>query len=257
MRRAVAGATIMLADSDPRFVVALEGSLRRHRLHPERVGESEGFADALHRIQPDVVVVSDRTPGVRAADALRIVQESMAVPVLVLLERGSVTDELLHFGLGADDVVRMPASPRVVAARVARIASRTTLDDVGRRALRVGSLLVDRYQNAVRVDGRRVEVTPLEYRLLEVLAGSVGRAFTRSELIGEVMPDSEALERSIDVHIWNLRRKLDRVGTPDILQTVRGVGYRLIEPDGNAVVGPRAGTDPVFSGRSGHRGQGR
>ena len=91
-------------------------------------------------------------------------------------------------------------------------------------------LLADRYQHSIRFGGKAVDVTPLEYRLLAALAGAPGRAFSRSELIGEAMPDSDALERAIDVHIWSLRRKLERVGAPQVVETVRGVGYRLAEP---------------------------
>lgn len=226
MRRAVIGATVLLADRDPRFVTALEMALRRQRLHPERVGESERCVDAIHRVRPDAVVVSDRLEQTRALEVLRLIRGVSDVPVIVLLNRGGVVTELLHFGVGADDVVWLPASPRVVAARVARILRRAT-EGAERLTWRVGPLLVDHYQNSVSVNGRDLEVTPLEYRLLSALAGAPGRAFTRSELIGEAMPDSDALERSVDVHIWSLRRKLERAGAPSLLETVRGVGYRL------------------------------
>ena len=151
------------------------------------------------------------------------------MPVLVLLRSGGVVTELLHFGLGADDVVWLPASPRVIAARVTRLA-RPASEDRERLTWKVGALLVDRYQHSIRFGGTPVDVTPMEYRLLAAMAGAPGRAFSRSELIGEAMPDSDALERAIDVHIWSLRRKLERAGAPEVVETVRGVGYRLAEP---------------------------
>ncbi|MEJ2287865.1 MAG: winged helix-turn-helix domain-containing protein [Deinococcales bacterium] len=175
-------------------------------------------------------MVADRLPDARAVDVLRAVRAISDVPVLVLLRTGGVMNELLHFGLGADDVVWLPASPRVVAARAARLARRAA-EGGERLTCRVGPLLIDRYQHTVCFDGRTVDVTPLEYRLLVTLASAPGRAFSRSELLGEVMPASDALERSIDVHIWSLRRKLERVGGYGVLETVRGVGYRLVEAD--------------------------
>ncbi len=157
------------------------------------------------------------------------IRKLSTVPVLVLLRSRGVVTELLHFGLGADDVVRLPASPRVIAARLMRLARPATKDH-DRLTWRVGALLVDRYQHNIRFGGTPVDVTPMEYRLLAAMAGAPGRAFSRSELIGEAMPDSDALERAIDVHIWSLRRKLERAGAPHVVETVRGVGYRLAEP---------------------------
>ncbi len=226
MKRAEYRFLVLLADRDPRFVTALEGALRRQHLHPERVGEGSACGAAIRRLRPDVVVVADRLPDVRSADVLRAVRALSDVPVVVLLRTGGVVNELLHFGLGADDVVWLPASPRVVAARAARLARRAA-EGGERLTWRVGPLLIDRYQHIVCFDGRHVDVTPLEYRLLAALAGAPGRAFSRSELLGEAMPGSDALERSIDVHIWSLRRKLESVGGDALLETVRGVGYRL------------------------------
>jgi two-component system response regulator AdeR len=185
--------------------------------------------DAVRRLQPDAVVISDGLPDLSSTELLAAIRKHATVPVLVLLRSGGDVTELLHFGLGADDVVVLPASPRIIAARVGRLA-RPATEERERLTWRVGPLLVDRYQHSIRFEGRPVDVTPLEYRLLAALAGAPGRAFSRSELIGEAMPDSDALERAIDVHIWSLRRKLDRVGAPDVVQTVRGVGYRLAEP---------------------------
>jgi two-component system response regulator AdeR len=207
----------------------LEEALRRQRLHPERVGEGEACLDAVRRLQPDAVVLSDGLPDASSSELLASIRKVSTVPVLVLLRSGGVVTELLHFGLGADDVVWLPASPRVIAARVTRLA-RPASEDRERLTWKVGALLVDRYQHSIRFGGTPVDVTPMEYRLLAAMAGAPGRAFSRSELIGEAMPDSDALERAIDVHIWSLRRKLERAGAPEVVETVRGVGYRLAEP---------------------------
>ena len=223
-------ALVLLADRDPRIVEALEVALRRERLRPERVGEVDGVVDLVRRLRPDAVVVGDGRDGVPVVEILKAIRVASTVPVLVLLRSGGVVSELLHFGLGADDVVWMPASARVVAARAARLIRRSVRP--GERVTwSVGRLQIDRYQHCVLFDGRQVDVTPLEYRLLAALVGAPGRAFSRNELLEEAMPDSDALERSIDVHIWNLRRKLERVGCFGLLETVRGVGYRMAPPD--------------------------
>lgn len=208
--------------------------------------------EAFHRVRPDVVVVSERLEGTTALDLLVAVRRASDVPVVVLLEGGGSSTELLYFGLGADDVVVLPAPAEVVAARVVRILQRSRSEPQD-PAVRVGRLRVDPYRRAVLVDGVEVEVTPVEYRLLEALAGAAGRAFTRGELIGRAMPDSDALERSVDVHVWSLRRKLERAGVPGMLETVRSVGYRLVDPGD----GPGGRRPPVTSGRSDRRDRGR
>lgn len=226
-------ALVLLVGCDPSFISALEAALRRERLRSERTGHVEGIAGTLRRVQPAAVVLCCRSDhersGERAIDVLKRIRAESDVPVLVLLRSGGAVSELLHFGLGADDVVRWPVSPLVVAARVVRLVQRAILQ-VERTSWTVGDLRVDRYQHCVLYRGRRLDLTALEYRLLAALAGAPGRAFSRSELIGEAMPESDALERSIDVHIWSLRRKLARAGGTGLLETVRGIGYRLASP---------------------------
>lgn len=246
MRPAAQGATVLLADRDPRTISALEAALRRHRLRPERVGERDDWFDVIRRVQPDVVVLSERLEGMTALDTLVALRRVSAVPVVMLIERGGSSSELLYFGLGADDVVELPASPQVVAARVLRILQRSTAEPHD-PALRVGHLRVDPYRNAVLVDGAEIDVTPVEYRMLATLAGAAGRAFTRAELLDQALPESDALERSVDVHVWSLRHKLERAGAPGMLETVRGVGYRLVAA-GDDDAGDR-GADRSISGR--------
>lgn len=227
------GALVLLADRDRHYATALEAALRRERLHTERVGEAGACLEMVRRLRPDAVVVADRLGSVRATDVLCSLGAVSDVPVIVLLKEGGTRAELVHFGLGAADVVSLPASPRVVAARVARILERASAR-AERSVRRLGPLVVDLYRNAVSLGEAELDLTPVEYRLLVALASAPGRAFTRSELIGESMPESDALERSIDVHICTLRRKLAAAGAPRVVETIRGVGYRanVVAPEG-------------------------
>lgn len=226
MERADPGTLVLLADRDLNFLVALEAALRRQRLRPERVGERDPCAAVIRRVRPDAVVLVDRNGCESPAAVLRAVRGWGETPVVVLLRAGGVAEELRYFRLGADDVVRLPVSPRVVAARVARLVRRSGTN--GERTVwRLGPLEVDRYRNGVNVAGRELALTPVEYRLLVALAGAPGRAFSRAELIERAAPESDALERTVDVHMCSLRRKLAQAGAVGVLRTVRGVGYRL------------------------------
>lgn len=226
MERAGHGKLILLAERDPRFLVALEAALRRQRFRPERLGEGEACAAVVRRLLPDAVVLVERVVCEPPATALREIRAGWDVPVLVLGSAGGVREELRYFRLGADDVVWQPASPRVVAVRVARLLRRAA-GAPEPRVWRLGPLEVDGYRHAVMVAGREVTVTPLEYRHLAVLAGAPGRVFSRAELIEGAAPESDALERTVDVHVCSLRRKLAYAGATGVLETVRGAGYRL------------------------------
>lgn len=225
---------VLLADRGQRFLQALEACLRRLHLHPERVGERESCVDAVRRLHPDALVLGEVPGDAPVASQLCRVLEWGDVPVLVLLARPDVSSELTCFRLGADDVVVRPVSPRLVAARVARLLRRPRAS--GERLVsRLGSLEVDRHRCGASVAGRELPLTPVEYRLLAALAGAPGRAFSRSELIAESLPESDALERTIDVHVWSLRRKLALEGAGRMVETVRGVGYRISGAAGRAV----------------------
>jgi two-component system response regulator AdeR len=141
--------------------------------------------------------------------------------------RSEDLDKLLGLELGADDYVTKPFSPREVVARVKAVLRRANPLESAAAVLRAGPLEIDTERVVARVGASRLELTPTEFRLLETLARTPGRAFTRQELLEAALPDSDALERVIDVHLKNLRKKLEAAGATGLLETVRGVGYRL------------------------------
>jgi two-component system response regulator AdeR len=141
--------------------------------------------------------------------------------------RSEDLDKLLGLELGADDYVTKPFSPREVVARVKAVLRRANPLESAVTVLRAGPLEIDIERVVARVGASRLELTPTEFRLLETLARTPGRAFTRQELLEAALPDSDALERVIDVHLKNLRKKLEAAGATGLLETVRGVGYRL------------------------------
>ncbi|WP_147021249.1 response regulator transcription factor, partial [Meiothermus granaticius] len=136
-------------------------------------------------------------------------------------------DKLLGLELGADDYVTKPFSPREVVARVKAVLRRSGGGESARAILRCGPLEVDPEKVVARVNHERLDLTPTEFRLLETLAQAPGKAFSRAELLEAALPESNALERVVDVHLKNLRKKLEAAGASSLLETVRGVGYRL------------------------------
>jgi DNA-binding response OmpR family regulator len=187
-----------------------------------------------------LVILDLMIPGMSGQQVCRALRETSRVPILMLTARTSEDDRVAGLEMGADDYVPKPFSPREVVARVQallRRAGEPGSSDPAVRAnadvLRAGSLEIDRWSRQVRVEGQPITLTPTELRLLEALARNPGRTFTRDELVARAFgPDYDGLDRTIDTHITNLRRKLDapaglRPGHRGVIVTVHGIGYKL------------------------------
>jgi DNA-binding response OmpR family regulator len=185
--------------------------------------------------EPDVaaVILDWMLPAMSGYDVCRAVRAAAAVPILMLTARTTEEDRIRGLDGGADDYVPKPFSPREVVARVQALLRRAATP--GREPAapaRAGRLEVDHFKREARVDGVAVPLTPTEFRLLEALARVPGRTFTRDELVARAFgPDYDGLDRTVDTHITNLRKKLERSGCPRLVATVHGVGYRLVAED--------------------------
>jgi DNA-binding response OmpR family regulator len=198
--------------------------------------------------QPGValVILDLMIPGMSGQQVCRALRETSRVPILMLTARTSEDDRVAGLEMGADDYVPKPFSPREAVARVQALLRRAgepeaSASDARASAdvLRAGSLEIDRWSRQVRIDGQPITLTPTELRLLEALARNPGRTFTRDELVARAFgPDYDGLDRTIDTHITNLRRKLDPAtakhrardggsGHRCSIVTVHGIGYKL------------------------------
>lgn len=196
-------------------------------------GGQEGLAMARLKV-PQLVVLDLMLPVI---DGLEICRRLRADPVtrdiliVMLTARAEETDQVAGFAVGADDYVTKPFSVKVLLERIRallrRRLGRTESDDI----LVSQGVLVDRQRHRVTAGDKLLDLTPSEFSLLEALLRQPGRVFTRSELIDSALGgDSLVLERTIDVHIGTLRKKLDSYA--DLVETVRGVGYRFRDPAG-------------------------
>ena len=184
---------------------------------------------------PDVgVVVLDlMIPGIAGLEVCRRLRQSSTVPILMLTARASEDDRLAGFDVGADDYVPKPFSPREVVARVQALLRRGGPSATApATATTIGELEVDWWARQARMAGRAVALTPTEFRLLAALARHPGRIFTRDELVARIFgPDYDGLDRTIDAHVTNLRRKLEPATEPKYVLTAHGLGYRLATPE--------------------------
>jgi DNA-binding response OmpR family regulator len=176
--------------------------------------------------RPDLVVLDLMLPRVDGLEVCRRLRAGSQVPILMLTARSTEEDKLLGLGLGADDYLVKPFSPRELVARVRAILRRAPPAGA---VLRFGALEIDPERHEVSRGGEPVTLTPREFDLLAALARAPGRAFTRARLVAAAFgEDSEVLERTVDAHVMNLRRKIeDDPAAPRLVVTVPGVGYRF------------------------------
>jgi DNA-binding response OmpR family regulator len=225
--------TILVVEDDPKTGDLVQLYLERdgHRVLRAYDGRS-GLDLALIEV-PDLVVLDLMLPEVDGLTLCEELRQRGDTPVIMLTARVSEDDKLDGLNRGADDYLTKPFSPRELAARVRAVLRRTGDggDGSGDR-IEVGELALDLAGRTATVSGQPVALTPREFRLLATLARSPGRAFTRQELLERVCgADYDGLDRTLDVHVMNLRRKIEPdPAQPVALQTVFGVGYKLAAP---------------------------
>lgn len=242
------GARILVAEDEPKQANLVRVYLEREGHTVLVVGDGRAALDAARARRPDLVVLDVMMPVIGGLDVCRILRAESAVPILLLTARSTEDDILLGLDVGADDYLTKPYSPRELAARVRALLRRAGVVSAGgQEVLRVGDLEVDAARFRVRVGGRVVALTAKEFGILEVLAGDAGRVFTRAQIIDRAFGfDHFVLERTVDAHVMNLRRKIEAdPARPRYVQTVFGRGYRLADPAASVGLsdakGPAAG----------------
>ena len=208
------------------------------RLYLERDGHQVLTAyDGLEGLElardgnPDLVVLDLLLPGINGMDVCRKLRQESDVPIIMLTAMSTEQDKLEGLDLGADDYVTKPFSPKELAARVRAVFRRTTEDSLfmGPYEVEWGDLKIDFRKHKAVVGGREIHLTPTEFRILAALAREPGRLFSRGQLVDRALGyDFEGMERTIDVHILNIRRKIEPdVNEPQYIRTVYGMGYKF------------------------------
>jgi two-component system alkaline phosphatase synthesis response regulator PhoP len=179
--------------------------------------------------RPDMIVLDLGLPGMDGFDVTRRLRATSSVPIIMLTARSEETDRIVGLELGADDYVTKPFSPKELVARIRAVLRRADATLGGGEVVRSGPLEIDIPKRRVTIGGAEVELTASEFDLLLVLARQPGRIYTRAQLLDAVRGVSfDSYERSVDAHIKNLRRKIERdPKRPELVLTVYGVGYKF------------------------------
>jgi len=226
----MAGSRVLIIEDERALTEVLAYNLQRegYEVVIAHDGE-EGLRKAQTQL-PDLIILDLMLPVLNGLDVCREIragERTKNIPIVMLTAKAEETDQVVGFSMGADDYVTKPFSVKVLLQRIKALQRRIEGGAEASHRIEHAGISVDRVRHRALVQGKEVELTPTEFRLLECLLRQPGRAFTRHQLMdGAISDGAIVLERTIDVHIKALRRKL---GDADLIQTVRGIGYRLKE----------------------------
>jgi two-component system response regulator RegX3 len=226
-------ANILVVDDDPGVLDVVAFMLRREGFEVDEEKDGAAALDAARKRQYDIVILDVMLPGMSGTDVCRELRSESDVPILMLTARDAEIDRVLGLELGADDYVTKPFSAAELLSRVRAILRRRELDRVngaGVTTRKLGGLQIDLGRHEVLVDGERVHLTLSEFKVLALLAETPDNVVSRRELMQHLWSsDHVGDEHACEVHISNLRRKIERdPSQPQRLVTVRGLGYKLL-----------------------------
>jgi DNA-binding response OmpR family regulator len=226
------GKKVLVVDDDIRTVELVKLYLNRDGY---RVMTAYNGNEALRLAReghPDLIVLDLMLPGISGLEVCRTLRGESDVPIIMLTAMATDDDRLTGLDLGADDYVTKPFSPRELAARV-RAVLRRLPGERGPEKITYGPLTVNFFEHEAYLDGKPLNLTPIEFKLLGALAREPGRVFSRAQIIEKALGyDFDGFDRTIDVHILKLRRKLEPdPRKPKFIKTVYGAGYKLLEAE--------------------------
>lgn len=225
--------TILVVDDKKELRVMVKSYLEEEGFRVVMAGDGQEALYVARHERPDLIILDLMMPQMGGYEFLRVHRREADTPIIILTAKLEEGDKVLGLELGADDFVTKPFSMRELTARVRAVLRRMGREQADAEVLRAADITLDRTRRLVTVDARPVDLTPSEFDLLAAFLAAPGRAFTRAELLDRLQGDAyDGYERTIDVHIRNLRTKIEPdPSKPRYVETVYGVGYRFaVEP---------------------------
>ena len=221
---------IAVVDDEPDIVEIITLQLKKAGFRTAGFSDGQSFLKSLERRIPDLVLLDLMLPdidGLEICKRLRGKEEWATIPVIMVTAKGEETDKILGLELGADDYVTKPFSAKELVARVRSVFRRTRVPIEAKRIEVDKRLIIDLDKHEILVKGHNVDLTSTEFRILSLLASRKGRVFTREQILDYLWGHEKiVVDRTIDVHIRNLREKLGPEAA-ELIKNIRGVGYKL------------------------------
>ena len=220
---------ILVVDDEPKIVRLARDYLEKNSLRVVTASDGPSALAMARREHPDLIVLDLLLPGMDGREVCRILRRESDVPIIMLTALSEESDQIVGLEIGADDYIIKPFSPRALVARVRALLRRAQGEVQAPAVIRVGELEIDTKRYTVTFKGESLRLTPSEFDLLVVLARHPGQTLTRQQLMDDLYGGAaSSVDRSVDSHIKNLRRKLESASNVRFIETVYGVGYRFV-----------------------------
>lgn len=221
--------SVLIVDDDVKLVKLLQTYFEKEGYIIYSANDGLDALQVVREKKPDIIVLDLMLPGLDGLDVCRKIRRDNDIPIIMLTARDEESDRLIGLEIGADDYVTKPFSPKEVIARAKAILRRANKEVVRSEPIQAGTLIIDLERHQVTKDGQIVDVTPTEFKIVELLAGNTGKVYSRLQIVEQIQGYSfEGYERTIDAHIKNLRRKIEiNSKEPQYIQTVYGIGYKF------------------------------
>ena len=222
---------ILVVDDEPKVVRLTRDYLEKNGFRVITAGDGQSALTIARHEKPDLVILDLMLPQIDGREVCRILRRESDVPIIMLTALSEEIDQVTGLEIGADDYITKPFSVRTLVARVRALLRRTRGEVTAPSIIRVGGLEIDPEKHVVSFNNIPLKITPNEFKLLYVLADRPGHTLTREQLLEDVHGTASGMDRSVDSHIKNIRKKLEAASGASMIETVYGIGYRFIEPD--------------------------
>jgi len=220
---------ILVVDDEPKIVRLARDYLEKNGFRVTTAADGQSALTIAHREKPDLVILDLMLPHIDGRKVCRILRRESDVPIIMLTALSEEIDQVTGLEIGADDYITKPFSVRALVTRVLVLLRRTRGEVKAPSLVRSGGLEIDLKKYSVALQGSPVKLTPNEFKILHLLASHPGQILTRDQLLDDLRGAASSLDRSVDSHIKNLRKKLEAASGESMIETVYGVGYRFIE----------------------------
>jgi DNA-binding response OmpR family regulator len=220
---------ILVVDDEPKISRLARDYLEKNGYRVTIAADGQTALTAARREKPDLIVLDLMLPGIDGREVCKILRRESDVPIIMLTALAEEVDQVTGLEIGADDYITKPFSPRALVARVRAMLRRAHGEVKAPAIIRVGALEIDSEKYTVVFNNTPIHLTPNEFKLLQVLASRPGQTLTREQLLDDLHGAASSIDRSVDSHIKNLRKKLEAESGKQVIETVYGVGYRFVE----------------------------
>jgi len=220
---------ILVVDDEPKVARLARDYLEKNGFRVLTAADGQSALTTARREKPDLIILDLMLPQIDGREVCRILRRESDVPIIMLTALSEEIDQVTGLEIGADDYITKPFSVRMLVARVRALLRRTHGDVKAPSIVRVGGLEIDSEKYSVTFDGAPIKLTPNEFKLLQLLANRPGQTLTREQLLDDLHGAASSIDRSVDSHIKNLRKKLETASGEALIETVYGIGYRFIE----------------------------